>query len=546
MMRLAWALPIGLLAAGACTVGPNYVKPETQTPEGWSSLDPQAIATQPAGPTTQPSPQPADAATWWKELSDPTLDSLINRAIESNLTLKVATARVREARAFRTSVAADLWPQIASSGSYRYSGASQNTGPKSSDPSVLKDARNTAITTAAQGLIAGQGIDPATVASSAANRAVTGVISNKLADDGQSHRGSNLFQAGFDASWEIDVFGGIRRGVEAAEAEIQAAVEDERSVLVSLIAEVALNYVELRGFQRRLEIALDNIEIQRNSLALTEQRFGAGFAAGLDVAQARSQLASTTSQVPALMDAIRRSIYQLSVLLGQTPDALVAELEQAAPIPANPPDVPIGLPSDLLRRRPDIRFAERQLAAATARIGEATADLFPRFSLNGSFGLASRNINNLVKRDSILWSVGPAVSWPVFQGGRILANIEIQNAVQEQAFATYQQTVLTAFQEVETALSAYQNEQVRRQSLAQAVEASETSAKLSKDLYAQGLAEFLNVIDSQRALYATQDALVQSDTAVITDLIALYKALGGGWDAPDFPATQPAETALAQ
>jgi len=212
------------------------------------------------------------------------------------------------------------------------------------------------------------------------------------------------------------------------------------------------------------------------------------------------------------------------------PGALVPELDGHAAIPANPPEVPIGLPSDLVRRRPDVCSAERQLAAATARIGEAVAELFPKFSLTGSFGTQSRDIRHMLDRNSIGWSVGPAVSWPIFEGGRIRANIEIQNARQEQAVGAYEQIVLNAFNEVEAALSAYLNEQVRRQSLQEAVRTSRQATDLSTQLYVRGMTTFLNVLDAQRALYVSEEALVQSDTAIITDLIALYKALGGGWE----------------
>jgi len=527
-----WATWIAGIAAGGCMVGPNYQRPDLSTPAEWSGLESGAAATQPASPTTRPTSEPCDIAMWWRKLNDPTLDSLISRAVESNLDLRIATARVREARAQRNSVAADLWPQIGLSSNYSYSGASLNTGRETSGGTGLgKQARNTALNSAVQSVMNGQGIDPAEIASSTAKQTLSTAINNKLADDSQmSHRGQNMFQAGFDASWEMDVFGGIRRGVEAADADIAATLEDRRAVIVSLVSEVALEYVQLRGYQRRLAIAFKNIEAQRGTVELTQERLRVGFANDLEVAQARTQLATTSSQVPVLQDAVRQTIYRLSVLLGSPPGALVPELEAAAAMPANPPDVPIGLPSDLLRRRPDVCSAERQLAAATARIGEAVADLFPKFSLTGSFGTQSRDIRYMLDRNSIGWSVGPAVSWPIFQGGRIRANIEIQNARQEQALAAYEQIVLNAFNDVEAALSAYLNEQTRRQSLQQAVQASQQATDLSTQLYVRGMTAFLNVLDAQRSLYATEEALVLSDTAIITDLIALYKALGGGWE----------------
>jgi outer membrane protein, multidrug efflux system len=527
-----WGIWIAAIAARGCTVGPDYRPPDLPTPSGWSGLAPGATATQPAGPTTQPIAEPCDLAMWWRRLNDPTLDSLVDQAIQSNLDLRIATARVREARAQLNVVASGLWPQIGASGNYRYSGASLNTGPESSGGNgLLKQARNSALNSAMQSLVNGQGIDPAQIAASTAKQALSTAVNNQLAGDNQiSHRGQNMFQAGFDASWELDVFGGIRRGVEAADADIMASIEDRRAVVVSLVSEVALNYVQLRGYQRRLAIAFQNIEAQQKTVELTQERLSVGFVSNLEAAQARTQLATTTSQVPVLQDAIRQTIYRLGVLLGLEPGALVSELEEHAAIPANPPDVPIGLPSDLLRRRPDICSAERQLAAATARIGEAVAELFPKFSLTGSFGTTSRDVRYMLDRNSIGWSVGPAISWPIFEGGRIRANIEIQNARQEQTLAAYEQIVLNAFNEVEAALSAYLNEQVRRQSLQEAVRTSRQATDLSTQLYVRGMTAFLNVLDAQRAMYVSEEALVVSDTAIITDLIALYKALGGGWE----------------
>ncbi|NLX14535.1 MAG: efflux transporter outer membrane subunit [Phycisphaerales bacterium] len=520
------------IAVGGCKVGPDYIRPDVAMPADWSGLEPDTAASRPAGPTTRPTNEPGDMATWWKQLKDPTLDTLIQHAVESNLDLRIATARVREARAQRNSAAAGLWPQVGLSGSYNYSGASLNTGAKSSnDSSLLKDARNSALHSAVQSLASGQGIDPAQIVSSTANQILTNVINNKGTNNEQSsHRGRNMFQAGFDASWELDVFGGLRRGVEAADADITASVEDRNAVIVTLVSEVALEYVQLRGYQRRLTIALQNIDTQQRTVELTQERVAAEFASKLEEVQARTQLATTTSQVPLMQDAVRQTIYRLSILLGLPPGALMPELEPAAAIPTSPPDVPIGLPSDLLRRRPDVRSAERQLAAATARIGEAVADLFPRFSLTGSFGAQSRDIRLLLERNSLVWSVGPAISWPIFQGGSILANIEIQNARQEQALAAYEQTVLNALGEVEAALSAYTNEQVRRQALEEAVWTSREATELSTQLYSNGMAAFLNVLEAQRTLFASEEALVQSETAIITDVIALYKALGGGWE----------------
>ena len=528
--RRFWSSLIWAAAVSGCAVGPEYRTPESTTPATWSGIEPAKSSTQPAGPSTRP----AEVTAWWRSLNDPVLNSLVERAVQSNLDLRVAEARITEARAARGVVAADLWPQGNLGGSYTYRGGSLNTGPKSEGGlSVGRQVRNSAINSGVRWLttvLSGGTTTPTTLAG-ALGQAVSTTVSNRLAGSGPTaSRDQNLFQAGFDASWELDVFGGTRRAIEAADADLAASEETHRDVLVTLLSEVALNYVQLRGFQRRLAITQENIRIQQDTLELTQTRHKAGFIGKLDVAQAAAQLASTQSQVPLLKTAIKQTIYQPSVLLAKSPGALLPELEREGPIPATVPEVPIGLPSDLLRRRPDIRAAERQLAAATARIGVATADLFPKFSLTGSFGPQSRTINRMLDRQSLAWSVGPGVTWPVFDGWRIRSNIKVEDARQEQALATYEQTVLIAFQEVENALAAYTDEQVRHQFLAEAVAASQESTALSNEQYAAGFTAFLNVLDAQRTLYASQDQLVQSETTMVTNLIALYKALGGGWE----------------
>jgi NodT family efflux transporter outer membrane factor (OMF) lipoprotein len=344
-------------------------------------------------------------------------------------------------------------------------------------------------------------------------------------------REQNLFQAGFDANWEIDVFGGVRRAVEASEADIQAAEEAQRYVLVSLLSEVGRNYIEARSGQRRLAIAHENIVSQRDTLELTRTRFNAGLTSELDVAQAESQLATTQSQVPLLEVLVKQAIHRLGVLLGQPPESLLDELNREAPIPTLPPQVPVGLPSDLLERRPDIRRSERELAAATARIGVATSELFPRFSLTGSFGSQTDDMQHFLDRKSLFWSVGPTMSWPVFDAGRIRANIDMQDARQQQALMMYQQAILIALEEVENTLVAYRQEQVRHKHLTTAVQANRRAVDVAHERYTKGLADFLSVLESQRALYVTEDAMVQSEGQAVGSLIALYKALGGGWEA---------------
>ena len=451
-----------------CAVGPNYHQPNVSTPSGWAS--PLAD-----GETNSP----VNLAVWWRNFNDTNLDSLMATAVESNLTLHIAEAHVREARAERGVVAGGLWPSIGSSASYSRNRYGANSFPP----------------------LAGFGVP----------------------------LDYNLYNAGFDAAWELDIFGGTRRAVEAANAEIGAAEYNQRDVLVSLLAEVARDYISARAYQQRLAITRDNIQVQQEVLDLTSNRFQNGLNSDLDVQQATAVLTSTEAQVPSLETGFRENVYALAVLLAQPPGELLDEMSAAKPIPITPPTVPVGLPSDLLQRRPDVQSAERELAAATARIGVAKADYFPKFSLTGFTALESVSTSDWFDYASRAWSAGPTVQWELFEAGSIRANVRVQNARQEQALDAYQQTVLTALEDADSALTAYAKEQVRRESLAQSVEANRQALELSTQLYKSGLADFLRVLDSERSLYAAQDALVQSDQAVSVNLVQLYKALGGGW-----------------
>jgi NodT family efflux transporter outer membrane factor (OMF) lipoprotein len=469
---------LAFLLFQGCAVGPNYQPPKTTAPAQWSA--PQA------GGETNLEPS---LASWWKSFNDPQLDSLVERAVRTNQDLRIAEARVREARAFYRIASSQLWPTVDAGGSYARENQSKNQPVLGSLPMP------------------------------------SGIPFE-----------NNVYQAGFDASWEIDVFGGNRRSVEAGKAELAAAEFGRRNVLVTLLGEVARNYVELRGTQRRLEIATNNLKTQEEALALAENRFKNGLTSDLDVQQAATLLANTRAAIPMLESGIQAYIHRLGVLLGQPPEALLAELSAPAPIPSAPPLVPAGLPSDLLRRRPDIQLAERQLAASTARIGVATADLFPKFSLTGIAGYESTSASDWFSGGSKFWSLGPTVQWRIFDAGRIRANIRVQNARQEQALAAYEKTVLLSFEDVENSLVAYAKEQIRRRSLDDAVTSSQDSLHLANQLYANGLASFINVLDAERSLYQAEDALVQSDKAVTQNLISLYKALGGGWETLEQPS----------
>jgi len=455
----------GLLLLAGCKVGPNFKPPETTVPDQW------------VGPVPPPATSAEqDLARWWTQFQDPMLTSLMERAIESNLDLKLAEARVRQARAARGIAISGLGPTVDATGSYRHTG--------------------TAIAT------------------------------------------TDNYQAGFDAAWELDLFGGTRRSIEAATASLEALVEARQNVLVTLTAEVAVSYIDLRGFQEQIAIAQRNLKAQQHSADLTRQRFQGGLVSGLDVANAQAQVATTAAQIPVLEQSAQQAIYSLSLLLGHEPGSLLSELVPPQSIPAAPPAVPVGVPSELLRRRPDIRQAEAQIHAATAEIGVATADLFPRLSLTGNLGTSADKFSGLGDWSNRFWSIGPSASWALFSTGRIRSNIEVQRALEEQSLIAYRQTVLGALQEVESALIASAKEQEHYQALTDAVTANRRAVELATSLYTQGQTDFLNVLQAQGALYSSENAIVLSTRTVSTNLVALYKALGGGWTPPPPPTPQ--------
>lgn len=409
---------------------------------------------------------------WWSILDDPVLTNLVESAVAGNLGLKEARARVREARARRGISTADRFPTIDASGSARLSRSSEETGSGSE---------------------------------------------------------RELYAAGFDAAWELDVFGGKKRAVEVAGAELQASEEDLRDVLVSLLAEVALNYVELRSFQTRLSVAEANLDAQKETYNITRWRRQAGLTTQLDVDQAKYSLEQTRAQIPGLQTGLEQAKNRLAVLIGQHPGSLKNALAERKAIPITPLEVAVGVPADILRRRPDVRRAERRLAAQTAQIGVATADLYPRFSLLGSIGLEALLPGNLFSFGSRTHGIGSTVAWPLFDAGAIRSNIEVQSALQQQALIRYEAAVLAALEDVENALVAYAMEQSRRQSLTKATEAARRAVELAQIQYSSGLIEFSNVLMAQRSLLSLQDQLAVSEGRVTSNLIALYKSLGGGW-----------------
>lgn len=460
----------------ACAVGPNYRRPQASVPAQWTA---------PAAIGTPPGTEPA-TGEWWRSFNDQELDSLIRRAAEANYDVKLSLARLEEARAATGIANSSFYPQIGAGVS-------------------AKRVRQI-----------GVGLVPSSQA--------PGTVRPQFVP-----YEANNYLGRFDASWEIDVFGRIRREAEAARANVEASEQDRRNVLISVLGDIGRNYAELRGSQLRLDIANKNVAVAEDEAKLTRDLAHAGQATQRDVAQAEAQLESTRAQVPQLNAAIAASIHRLSVLTGQQPGALDRELSTKSPLPVLPPDVPAGLPSDLLTRRPDIQSVEAQLRAATARVGAAKADYFPTFTLFGSAGRQATQLHELTLGLGNFFAAAPSISLPVFTGGRIRSNVAVQNARVKQAFVAYQKTVLTSFEETENALTNYADEQSRRDHLEATVRASQDALNLATDQYRAGLTDFLTVLDSERTLFASQDLLAQSQTALVVDLVALYKALGGGW-----------------
>lgn len=463
-----------LVTPGCTTVGPDYVQPEIEAPDAWN-----------AAATAGISDGTATLQTWWDEFDDPILSDLIHRSTEGNLSLREALWRVEEARALRGIAGSAGSPQVEFGGQSSRSQASDNgTGASAAPPG--------------------------------------------------GYEAQTLHDYGIGASWEIDLFGRIQRQVEAADATTQASVEAFRDVMVSLYAEVALSYVNVRSSQERIALAKTNVQAQEETLQLTQDRFASGLVSALDVAQAESNVANTRSLIPQLETVLDQAMNRLAVLLGAWPGSLDEELGQPGSIPHEPASVIVSLPADLLRQRPDVRVAERALAAQTARIGVATADLYPSFSLGGFLGLQSTSGGDLFDSGSLTWNVGLPIRWNIFSGGRIRNQIRAEEARTEQALAAYEQTVLSALEESENAMVAYGNEVTRRAHLTDSVTATQRSLDLVMTQYRAGLTDFQNVLDTQRTLLLRQDEQAVAEGTVVSSLITLYRALGGGWD-PETP-----------
>ena len=508
---IACTAGLGLLLAG-CTLGPDYVAPSLFTPGTWF-----ASAPPPPSIPSQPAPTPIDPA-WWTLFNDPILTELEAQVAASNLDVRLATIRLSESRQQRGIAAADQFPTSDANASY--------TREKISNKGVAA-------------LIGGSGSSAATM-SNGTSGTTSGIPASGLGSSGVPP--FSLYQYGFDASWELDLWGRVRRSVESADASLTSSAESRRNVMLTSLAELARDYIQLRGQQRDLQIAQETLASDQQSLRLTQQRAAGGLVTQLDVANAATQVATTSGQIPSLEQQAAVTMNALALLLGETPGALTQKLATPQPVPPVPPVVPVGLPSELVERRPDIRQAEAQLHVATAEIGAAEADFFPKITLSGSVGLQALQFKDLGNWDSRMYSGGPSISLPIFEGGRLKYRLDLRKAQQQEAAVQYQQTVLQAFHDVDNALTAYAKEQQRRLALGKAVDQAGRALGLARSQYTQGLVTYLDVLTAQRTLFTAQQAYADSTTTVSTNLVQLYKALGGGWEG-SFPVGAPSEKA---
>jgi NodT family efflux transporter outer membrane factor (OMF) lipoprotein len=476
----AW-LPIvaAVLALSACTVGPDYQPPQAAAPATWSEAT--------AASRLDHGPGSAERLThWWTSFEDPELDRLVEEAVAGNHDVKIAAQRVLAARADRTIAAAGFYPSLSSAAA---AGRAQQS---KSLPTSLPDSL------------------------------------------------SNTFQAGFDASWEIDLFGKTRRSVEAYDAALDAVIEDRRDVLVSLLGDLGSDYSQLRSAQERIRIAERTIAADQDALDLAQQKFSNGLGSELDVAQAEAELETVRASLPQFETLVAQNAHAIAVLLGREPGALTAELvDTAGSLPPVPPSLPAALPSEVARNRPDIRAAERRLASANAQIGVAVAQLFPSFTLTPSIGWEAGTMNKLLTSKGLIWGLMGSVNQPIFQGGALEANVDKAKAIAEEDRLTYQKTVLGAFQNVEDALVSLQNEERRQATLHRAVEANRLALRRATELYRNGIGSFINVVNSERNLDNAEDSQAQSALALVQQSIAFYKALGGGWQSLDQTASNP-------
>lgn len=493
---------LALLLGGCLAVGPDYRPPSFEAPSRFAE-----------GRGTDGAAGALERTAWWESFQDPVLTDLVARAMASNLDVAQARARVRQARADARTAKAALFPAIDVSGG----SATSSNGPLNAGTGETTRAATSGTSlsgTSASGL------------SSGSTSTVTATENSET-----STTTSTLFTAGFDATWEIDIFGGLRRGRESAQAALEASLWDLEDTRLTLLGDVATNYIDLRAFQEQLAIARRNLDTQRQTVEVTRERFRLGLTSQLDVAQAEGQAASTAADIPDLERDIKASIHRLGVLTGQPPESLAPLLAPARPQPSLTGVLAAGLPSDLLARRPDLRKAERELAAASADIGVAVAELYPKFDLTAGLGLQGISPSDVAGFSTWYWSVIPGVSWPLFDMGTARAGVEKNKALFDEALAAYRAAFHTALEDVENALAAYYAETARREHLARSAAAYEEALALARTRYAKGLTTFLDVLVIEASLYEAQQAVSQSEATLRESLVSLYKALGGGWKA---------------
>lgn len=456
------------LGLAGCTVGPRYAEPEQEYPDTWSHVESSA--------GTKATSSEAINTKWWSVFEDPLLEQFITTAAEHNKDLDIAMANVRSARALRQIERSALLPSI------------------------------------------GVGAGASRTKSSAA---ISSFNSGQI---------RNTYDAGFDASWEIDLFGGNRRAFEGSDARVGVAIANYQDVMQSTLSDVARTYYEARGLQKRIANTKQSTQLLKETFDVVRDRFAVGETSDFDLSRAQSEYELTHARIPNLQGELKVTIYTLSVLLGRPPEALLAQMESVKPLPVPPDMVPVGLRSDILRRRPDIRAAERMLAASVADIGAQTAELFPSFFLTGDIGTQARVFGDLANGNSGVWSLASFIQWSVFDGGAIRARVELQKAESVAALAQYEKSVLEALRDAEAALSRYAEELETRQRLAKGVQSRRKAVTLAKDLFDAGEEDYLAVVDAERQLIASEDDLIISETNSITKLVALFDTLGGGWD----------------
>jgi NodT family efflux transporter outer membrane factor (OMF) lipoprotein len=487
---------VALLAIAGCTVGPNFEPPKSATPEVFNRT--QTAQAQSKAVEAQFGPE------WWTLFNDPILNGLEQQLADANLDVAAASARLLQSRAERRVAGAAEYPTLDAAASYNRERGSEN------------------------GILSLLGVTPSqSQPLSASGSAPLGVAAMPGSKGSPAY---NLYQVGFDASWEVDIWGHVRRSVEEATALSDASYEDRNAVLLSARAELARDYVDLRSTQELLQIAHENLDIANDALRLTQVRKREGVTTDLDVSNASAQVEIIESLLPTLESHSEATINAIGLLLGEEPGALRQTLAATQEVPVLPAQVPIGFPSELVQRRPDIRKAEAQLHAATASIGVAKADFYPRIMLNGSAGFQSLQLTSLASWASGQFVAGPSITFPIFEGGRLKGTLQLREAQQQEAAIAYKETVLRAWQEVDDALVTYDAEQRRRDRLALAVTMNQRALSVARDRYKAGALDYLDVLNVQKQLLQAQSDLEQSRAAAATNLITLCKALGGGWE----------------